>query len=222
MKKLLIGLLGWFGLISALSFAVTDFDQSSSLNTSPYNAPSEEVQLSEEPTFNEPQIEIEPAFITVGSIDTSGSAYYYKGTTSPNCSKILVEARNSSTGLYDLYELTEYSYGATSYRYGVKESWNNLAEGLMNYTFTAHCDGNQVKTTTANYTYSKPSYQYTSPSYSSGTNYYINVDGNAIQSPTYYLSQPAGASTKCKDGTYSFSQHRSGTCSHHGGVATWY
>ncbi|HYT45260.1 MAG TPA: DUF3761 domain-containing protein, partial [Methylomirabilota bacterium] len=26
---------------------------------------------------------------------------------------------------------------------------------------------------------------------------------------------------KCSDGTYSFSQHRSGTCSHHGGVAQW-
>ena len=29
---------------------------------------------------------------------------------------------------------------------------------------------------------------------------------------------PAGATAKCRDGTYSFSQHRSGTCSHHGGV----
>jgi hypothetical protein len=26
----------------------------------------------------------------------------------------------------------------------------------------------------------------------------------------------------CADGTYSFSQHRRGTCSHHGGVARWY
>ena len=32
---------------------------------------------------------------------------------------------------------------------------------------------------------------------------------------------PAGATARCRDGTYSFSQHRSGTCSHHGGVATW-
>nr|WP_273944661.1 DUF3761 domain-containing protein [Kutzneria chonburiensis] len=32
---------------------------------------------------------------------------------------------------------------------------------------------------------------------------------------------PAGATAKCKDGTYSFSQHRSGTCSGHGGVAVW-
>ncbi len=32
---------------------------------------------------------------------------------------------------------------------------------------------------------------------------------------------PPGATAKCRDGTYSFSQHRSGTCSHHGGVAVW-
>jgi len=32
---------------------------------------------------------------------------------------------------------------------------------------------------------------------------------------------PKGATAQCKDGTYSFSKHRSGTCSHHGGVKTW-
>jgi len=32
---------------------------------------------------------------------------------------------------------------------------------------------------------------------------------------------PSGATARCRDGTYSFSRHRSGTCSHHGGVATW-
>jgi hypothetical protein len=32
---------------------------------------------------------------------------------------------------------------------------------------------------------------------------------------------PPGATARCRDGTYSFSQHRSGTCSHHGGVAVW-
>lgn len=32
---------------------------------------------------------------------------------------------------------------------------------------------------------------------------------------------PAGATALCRDGTYSFSQHRQGTCSHHGGVAEW-
>lgn len=34
-------------------------------------------------------------------------------------------------------------------------------------------------------------------------------------------TDPTGASAKCKDGTYSKSAHRSGTCSRHGGVAEW-
>jgi len=33
---------------------------------------------------------------------------------------------------------------------------------------------------------------------------------------------PANATAKCRDGTFSASQHHSGTCSHHGGVAEWY
>jgi len=56
----------------------------------------------------------------------------------------------------------------------------------------------------------------------SNDNYYINVDGNTVHSPAYAPSIPAGATAKCRDGTYSFSQHRSGTCSHHGGVLIWY
>ena len=32
---------------------------------------------------------------------------------------------------------------------------------------------------------------------------------------------PAGATAKCKDGTFSMSTHHSGSCSHHGGVASW-
>ncbi|MGH3496225.1 MAG: DUF3761 domain-containing protein [Nocardioidaceae bacterium] len=32
---------------------------------------------------------------------------------------------------------------------------------------------------------------------------------------------PSGVTARCGDGTYSHSQHRSGTCSYHGGVAVW-
>ena len=34
-------------------------------------------------------------------------------------------------------------------------------------------------------------------------------------------TDPTGATAKCKDGTYSKSAHRSGTCSSHGGVDSW-
>ena len=51
--------------------------------------------------------------------------------------------------------------------------------------------------------------------------HYTNSKGNRVQSPTRYESAPAGATALCRDGTYSFSQSRRGTCSHHGGVAKW-
>jgi hypothetical protein len=50
---------------------------------------------------------------------------------------------------------------------------------------------------------------------------YVNSAGNVVCSPYESNSAPAGASAQCSDGTYSFSQSRSGTCSHHGGVAVW-
>jgi hypothetical protein len=56
----------------------------------------------------------------------------------------------------------------------------------------------------------------------SNDNYYTNVSGNTVHAPAYSSSVPSGASAKCGDGTYSFSQHRQGTCSHHGGVSVWY
>jgi hypothetical protein len=50
---------------------------------------------------------------------------------------------------------------------------------------------------------------------------YRNVDGNIVSAPVYAPTAPAGASAKCRDGTYSFSQNRRGTCSYHGGVEEW-
>jgi hypothetical protein len=53
--------------------------------------------------------------------------------------------------------------------------------------------------------------------------HYINKSGQIVHSPAHSKSGtiPAGASARCRDGTYSFSRHHSGTCSHHGGVSGW-
>jgi hypothetical protein len=51
---------------------------------------------------------------------------------------------------------------------------------------------------------------------------YINVDGVRVPSPVFSDTRPEGATARCRDGSYSFSQHRRGTCSYHGGVAVWY
>jgi uncharacterized Zn-binding protein involved in type VI secretion len=52
---------------------------------------------------------------------------------------------------------------------------------------------------------------------------YVNRDGVAVHRPAHTVSGavPAGASAQCRDGSYSFSTHHSGTCSHHGGVSQW-
>ena len=54
-----------------------------------------------------------------------------------------------------------------------------------------------------------------------GRSYYRNSRGNCVHRPVRGARRPAGASARCRDGTYSFSQSRRGTCSWHGGVATW-
>jgi hypothetical protein len=51
--------------------------------------------------------------------------------------------------------------------------------------------------------------------------YYLNAYGNCVKRPTSSPRVPAGATAQCRDGTYSFSQSRRGTCSYHGGVRRW-
>src|SRR5437870_3027605 len=52
---------------------------------------------------------------------------------------------------------------------------------------------------------------------------YINSQGEWVPSPmrTADGQPPPGATAHCRDGTFSFSRTRQGTCSHHGGVAEW-
>jgi len=79
--------------------------------------------------------------------------------------------------------------------------------GYVNANYLKHTDGQAVVHVKASPT--------------SPVHYYTNVNDNTVQSPTKYDKQPQGATAQCADGTYSFSQHRRGTCSHHGGVAKW-
>jgi hypothetical protein len=51
--------------------------------------------------------------------------------------------------------------------------------------------------------------------------YYTNVSGHRVHRPEHAKKTPPGATAHCRDGTWSFSEHHSGTCSHHGGVASW-
>ena len=53
------------------------------------------------------------------------------------------------------------------------------------------------------------------------SDYYTNSRGNRVHRPVRASRAPQGATAKCRDDTYSFSQSRRGTCSHHGGGAVW-
>jgi hypothetical protein len=51
---------------------------------------------------------------------------------------------------------------------------------------------------------------------------YLDVlDNTCVPHPTAAPTPPPGARALCKDGDYSFSQHRIGACNGHGGVAQW-
>jgi hypothetical protein len=50
---------------------------------------------------------------------------------------------------------------------------------------------------------------------------YVNSQGQTVKRPENCSAAPQGATAQCRDGTYSFSKSRRGTCSHHGGVAKW-
>ena len=51
---------------------------------------------------------------------------------------------------------------------------------------------------------------------------YVNSTGQTVPRPENCSAPPKGATAQCRDGTYSFSKSRRGTCSHHGGVAKWF
>jgi|SRR5215471_3793645 len=51
-----------------------------------------------------------------------------------------------------------------------------------------------------------------------GDTSYVNRDGDRISIPG---QSSAGATARCRNGSYSRSQHRNGTCSQEGGVAEW-
>lgn len=52
----------------------------------------------------------------------------------------------------------------------------------------------------------------------SSANYYTNVDGDVVESPS---TNTNGATGVCNDGTYTHAVHHQGACSHHGGVSYW-
>lgn len=51
--------------------------------------------------------------------------------------------------------------------------------------------------------------------------YYQSTDGTMVHRPTRGNTDYGPVTAICGDGSRSFSHHHQGTCSHHGGVASW-
>ncbi len=53
--------------------------------------------------------------------------------------------------------------------------------------------------------------------------HYVNRQGHDVHSPAHSKDgqAPNGATAKCRDGSYSFSESHRGTCSRHDGVSDW-
>jgi hypothetical protein len=54
-----------------------------------------------------------------------------------------------------------------------------------------------------------------------GDDTYTNAAGHQVHHPVRAEHAPPGATAHCRDGSWSFSENHRGTCSHHGGVASW-
>jgi len=89
--------------------------------------------------------------------------------------------------MFDDYQLAEYSYGETAFRYGIREDWNNLNTGLNQYSIIAYCDDNQVIEEQAELSYTPPPTPVvnTAPSFNST---YVPSESYQYQTPTYSSS----------------------------------
>ena len=83
-----------------------------------------------------------------------------------------------------------------------------------------------VSCSSGSYSYSQPVWHrrtyHTTYGSDISDGFYRNSDGDLVPRPTTAAVSGSSPSAVCRDGTYSYSQHRRGTCSHHGGVARWY
>ena len=106
-----------------------------------------------------------------------------------------------------LFEHTYYSPGQYTVRAQITDGGGQTATDSCTWTWAGP----------AVFSYNPDSYL---PSTSCPSGYYPNLDGWCIPSPTREPYQ--GWTARCRDGYYSYSLNRSGTCSYHGGVDFFY
>ncbi|WP_051671132.1 DUF3761 domain-containing protein [Acinetobacter sp. ETR1] len=127
--------------------------------------------------------------------------------------------------------------GQKVFIFNTKGDWANIsADEIYEYwidlhhvCFTQNCWAKKTSYSSSNnlenkYSINKKINNSISKTYNSKTTSgkgYVNSNGNYISSPRKSNTKPNGATAKCRDGTWSFSQSTRGTCSRHGGVSSW-
>lgn len=108
----------------------------------------------------------------------------------------------------------------------VQEGSNGLREETYSVTYTDGVEtgreliSSQVTRQPTNRITHRGTYVAPAPQYhycENGT--YINSAGQTVCRPS--SNNTGGATAICRDGSYSYSRSRRGTCSHHGGVRQW-
>jgi len=97
-----------------------------------------------------------------------------------------------------------------------------LAAVVLSVALTAEdCSGQPTTTLPATPTTTAPATATTTPTLLPTPTEAAAAPQPAELADPYPAAKAAGASAVCHDGTWSYSQHRSGTCSSHGGVHWW-
>lgn len=127
------------------------------------------------------------AFIIIPPSETltraENGAYNIVGLISRNCESITVHAQNPGQAIDDRYELKNYKPGDTTFKYGLREDWNNLGLGTNIYTFKALCDGENIEATTV-FSFTRVVPQYNIPTTSYG-DYPIGSPSRSYSSSSY-------------------------------------
>lgn len=133
------------------------------------------------------------------------SNYTTSNTTNQTFTSTKKKISNTNTNTH------KYSQPVKQNSYNVPKSTSYKKPSKSNYSYS--------KAKSSSSTYQPVKYKKAQPT--EPITHYSNSFGETVQSPTGYTSTPTGATAICRDGTYSFSRNRRGTCSRHGGVSSW-
>jgi hypothetical protein len=163
--------------------------------------------------------------LDVGSFSSDSASATISGTVTPG-SKVMVNRHRASVRGHHWSEALSLHLGENRVTVSATHDGRHRVRKTITITrekSAAEVEAQaRVKETEAEPSEGSTSNSTAGPSAEECTNgTYVNSAGNTVCRPENSPTVPAGATAECKDGTYSFSQSRSGTCSYHGGVARW-